>query len=70
MQYLSKHGLCQSDDKYESYNYLRDFRCNGDSEEVHGYIHTSHHGDEQGVARVAMGTQASLVGKKKLKKRL
>lgn len=41
-------------------NYLWDFRRDGDSEEVHGHIHTSHHENEQAVARVAVGAQALL----------
>lgn len=32
----------------------------GDSKEVHGQGHPSHHSDKQVVARVAMGTQALL----------
>lgn len=41
-------------------NYLWDFRCDGDSEEVHGYVHTSHHENKQAMAWVAMGAQALL----------
>lgn len=48
-------------------NYLGDFRCYGDSEEVHGHVHASHHENEQAVARVAVGAQALLnEGKQKM----
>lgn len=40
--------------------YLWYFRCDGDSEEVHGHIHANHHENEQAMARVTMGAQASL----------
>lgn len=42
------------------WNYLWDFRCDGDSEQVHGHIHASHHDNEQAMARVAVGAQALL----------
>lgn len=40
--------------------YLWDFGCDGDSEEVHGHIHTSHHENEQAMTRVTVGAQALL----------
>lgn len=42
-------------------SYLWDFRCDGDSEQVHRHIHTSHHEDEQAMARVAVGAQTFLL---------
>lgn len=55
----------QSDDVFTrnqvlNVQYLWDIRCDGDSKEVHGHIHPSHHGDKQAVARIAMGAQALL----------
>lgn len=40
--------------------YLWQAGRDGDPKEVHGHAHPSHHGDEQAVAGVAMGTQALL----------
>lgn len=47
-------------------HYLRNIRCDGDSKEVHGQVHTSHHDDKQAVARVAVATQALLEGVKQM----
>lgn len=41
-------------------SYLWDFWRDGDSEEVHGHVHASHHEDKQAVTRVSMGAQALL----------
>lgn len=41
-------------------NYLWNSRCDGDSKQVHGHIHASHHENEQAMARVAVGAQALL----------
>lgn len=54
--------------------YLWNIRCDGDSKEVHGQVHPSHHENKQAVARVAMATQALLervkqIGFVKLKKK-
>lgn len=40
--------------------YFWDFRGDGDSEEVHGHIHSSHHENEQAMTRVTVGPQALL----------
>lgn len=41
-------------------SYLWDFRSDGNSEEIHGHVHTSHHENEQAMTRVAMSAQALL----------